>query len=114
MPMHDRDTQFDRFLAQALAPPDRAPDQPFVNRVHQQVRLDELLRASRASTFERLGIELLSLVALACGLAAIGTSSEIADFTREVPHLALIAVMLVFALWVPLVAVPAPRRDWSW
>lgn len=114
MPMHDRDTQFDRFLAEALAPPQREPDPRFVDRVRQQVRLDELLRARRASMFERLGIELLSLVALGCGLAAIGSSSEVAAFARQVPHLALVAVILVFALWVPLVAVPARRRDWTW
>ena len=113
MPTDDREEQFDRFLAEALSPPDRAPDAHFVGRVRQQIRLDELLRARRAGIFERLGIELLSLVALGCGLAAIGRSSEVAGLAREVPHLALVAVMLVFALWVPLVAVPARRRDWS-
>jgi hypothetical protein len=114
MPMHDRDTRFDRFIAEALAPPDRDPDPRFVDRVRQQVRLDELLRARRASMFERLGIELLSLVALGCGLAAIGAVSEVAAFARQVPHVALAGVMLVFALWVPLIALPARRRDWSW
>lgn len=104
MPMTDRDAELDRLLAEALAPPDRAPDQQFVERVRQHVRLDELERGSRARLLEKLGIELLSLVALGCGLAAIGGSSEIGAFAREAPHLALPAVMLVFALWVPLVA----------
>ena len=104
--MTDRDAQLDRMLGEALAPPRRAPDQQFVERVRQHVRLDELRRANRARLIERLGIELLSLVAIACGLAAIGASSEIAESVRQAPHLALSATMVVFGLWVTLIAKP--------
>ena len=103
----DQDERFDRFLAEALSPDDRAPDPMFVERVGRQVRLDEMLRAKRAGIFRRLGIELLSLVALACAIAALGRSSEVAAFASEAPHWALAAVMLVFALWVPLIAAKA-------
>ena len=106
MPMTDPDARFDRFLADALAPPERAPDRRFVERVQQHVRLDELSRANRSRLLDRLGIELLSLVALACGIAAIGGSSEIAESVRQAPHLALPAMMFVFGLWVTLVAKP--------
>jgi hypothetical protein len=104
MPTPDHEEQFDRFLAETLSPPAGEPDQQFVARVRQQVRLDEILRARRSGIFQRLGIELLSLVALGCGLVAMGSSSAVAGFAREVPHVALGAVILVFALWVPLVA----------
>ena len=113
MPTHEHEEQFDRFLTEALSPPERLPDQPFVDRVRQQVRLDEALRARRAGIFHRLGIELLSLVALGCGLVAIGSSSAVAEFARELPHLALAGLLVIFAAWVPLVASPARRPDWS-
>lgn len=106
MPMIEGEEEFDRFLARSLAPPQRAPDDRFADRVRHRIMLDELLRSRRAKVVERLGVELLSLVALGCGLAAIGASSEIADSMRQVPHVALITIMLVFSLWVPLVAQP--------
>ena len=106
MSMSDQQSQFDRFLAEALAPPGRSPDPRFVERVQQHIRLDELRRANRARLLERLGIELLSLVAIACGLAAIGASSEIAESVRQAPHLALPATMFVLGVWVTLVARP--------
>ena len=113
MPTHDHEETFDRFLAEALSPPERLPDQPFVDRVRQQVRLDEALRARRARIFHRLGIELLSLVALGCALAAIGNSSAVAEFALEVPHVALAGLLVIFVAWVPLVASPTRRPDWS-
>jgi hypothetical protein len=113
MPTRDHEEPFDRFLAEALSPPDRLPDQPFVERVRQQVRLDEALRARRAGIFHRLGIELLSLVALGCALAAIGSSPPVAQFARELPHVALAGLLVIFLAWVPLVAAPARRPEWS-
>ena len=104
---------FDRFLAEALSPPERLPDRPFVDRVRQQVRLDEALRARRARIFHRLGIELLSVVALGCALAAIGSSPPVAQFARELPHLALAGLLVIFVAWVPLVASPSRRAEWS-
>lgn len=112
MAMNDPEAEFDRFLARSLAPPERAADRRFVDRVQRQVQLAEVLRARRARTFERIGIELLSLVALGCGLAAIASSSAIAESAGQVPHIALAGIMLVFALWVPLVAAaPGVRRQ---
>ena len=113
MPTHDHEEPFDRFLAEALSPPEGLPDQQFVDRVRQQVRLDEALRARRARIFHRLGIELLSLVALGCALAAIGNSPAVTEFTRQLPHVALAGLLVVFVAWVPLVASPARRQDWS-
>ena len=113
MPTPDQDNQFDRFLADALAPREGLPDQTFVDRVRQQVRLDEALRARRARMFHRLGVEVLSLVAIGCGLAAIGSSSVVAEFALEVPHIALAGVLVIFVAWVPLVASQTRTTDWS-
>ena len=113
MPTHDPDERFDRFLADALSPPEGLPDQAFVDRVRQQVRLDEALRARRARIFHRLGIELLSLVGLGCALAAIASSPPAAEFARELPHVALAGLLVIFVAWVPLVASPARGQDWS-
>ena len=113
MSTHDQDERFDRFLAEALSPTERLPDQPFVDRVRQQVRLDEALRARRARIFNRLGIELLSLVALGCALAAIGSSPPVAQLALELPHVALGGLLVIFVAWVPLVASPSRRTDWS-
>jgi hypothetical protein len=113
MPTHDHDEAFDAFLNEALSPPEGLPDQQFVDRVRQQVRLDEALRARRARIFHRLGIELLSLVALGCAFAAIGSSSVVAEFTRELPHVAVAGLLVIFVAWVPLVASPSRRPDWS-
>jgi hypothetical protein len=113
MPTHEQDESFERFLAEALSPPEGLRDQAFVERVRQQVRLDEALRARRARIFHRLGIELLSLVALSCALAAIGSSPPVAQFALELPHVALAGLLVIFVAWVPLVATPSRRADWS-
>ena len=113
MPTREQDELFDRFLAEALSPAERLPDQPFVDRVRQLVRLDEALRARRARIFHRLGIELLSLVALGCALAAIGSSPPVARFALELPHVALGGLLLIFVAWIPLVTTPSRRAEWS-
>ncbi len=113
MPTHDHDEQFDRFLADALSPPPGLPDQTFVDRVRQQVRLNEALRARRARIFHRLGIELLSLVALGCALAAIGSSPPVAQLALELPHFAIAGLLVIFVAWVSLVASPSRRPEWS-
>ena len=113
MPTHDHDEAFDAFLTEALSPPEGLPDQQFVERVRQQVRLDEALRARRARIFHRLGIELLSLVALGCAFVAIGSSPPVAQFATELPHFALAGLLVIFVAWVPLVASQSRRADWS-
>jgi hypothetical protein len=113
MPTRDHDELFDRFLTDALSPPEGLPDQAFVDRVRQQVRLDEALRARRSRIFHRLGIELLSLVALGCALAAIGSSPPVEQLALELPHFALGGLLVIFVAWVPLVASPSRRSDWT-
>jgi hypothetical protein len=100
----DGDDGFDRFLAQSLAPPDRVPDKQFMARVSQQILLAKLQRRARAKMFERLGVEVLSIVALGCGLLAVGGGTDIADAAGNIPPMALIGVLILFGLWVGLVS----------
>lgn len=103
MPMDDRDDDLGRFLADALAP-HRVPDQAFVDRVSQQIRLDELRRRGRARSAERLGIELMSVLAVGCGLLAIGMNASIADSAGNAPEAALVGIVILFSCWVALVS----------
>ena len=100
----DRDDGFDAFLAQSLAPPARLPDKSFIRRVNQQIQLDELHRRSRARMVQRLGVELLSLIAVAAGLLAVGAGTDIADSAGNIPAAALVGMVTLFGLWVTLVS----------
>ncbi len=107
---NDRGDEFDRFLAQSLAPPERMPDGKFIGRVGQQIRLEKLRRRSRAKMFERLSIELLSVIAVGCGLMAVGAGSNIADSAGNVPAVALAGMAILFAFWVTVVSRPTSRK----
>ena len=104
MPTTDRDGAFERFLAHALAPDERVPDNQFIRRVSQQILLEKLHRRSRARMLKRLGTELLSVAAVGCGLLAIGAGTDIADSAGNIPAAALVGVVTMFAFWVTLVS----------
>lgn len=104
MTQTDGDDGFDAFLAQSLAPPARMPDNHFIRRVNRQIQLDELHRRSRSRMVRRLGIELLSVVAVGCGLLAIGAGTDIADSAGNTPAAALVGMVLTFGFWVALVS----------
>ena len=107
---NDRSEDFDRFLAQSLAPPERMPDSKFVGRVRQQILLEKLRRRSLAKTFERLGVELLSILAVGCALLAVGAGSGIADSEGDIPAGALAGIAILFAGWVAVVSRPTNRK----
>ena len=100
----DEGDAFDAFLAQSLAPPDRIPDKQFLARVSQQMVLDKLRRRARAKMLERLGVELLSIVAVGAGLLAAGGGTRIAESAGNVPAAVVAGMMIVFAFWVALVS----------
>ena len=104
MPEPDRDDAFDRFLAQSLAPPDRVPDKQFMARISQQILLDKLRRRARANMIERLGVEMLSIVAVGCGLLAVGAGTDIADSAGNIPPAAVVGMVILFGFWVTLVS----------
>ena len=113
MPQIDESDEFDRFLAQSLAPPNRVPDQQFMARVSQQIRLDKLRRRARAKMFQRLGVELLSIIAVGAGLLAAGAGTNIADSTGNVPAAALVGMVILFGFWVTLVSRQQRLRPYS-
>ena len=104
MPHTEQSEDFDRFLAQSLAPPNRVPDQQFLARVSQQVLVDKLQRRARTKMFERLGVELLSILAVGAGLVAVGAGTNIADSAGNTPAVALLGMLILFAAWVTLVS----------
>ena len=104
MPQIDDRDEFDLFLAQSLAPPNRVPDQQFLDRVSHQLALDKLRRRARANMVERLGVELLSILAVGGGLVAVGAGTNIADSAGNTPVAALVAMLILFAGWVTVVS----------
>ena len=103
--------EFERMLAAALAPPERDEDHRFVARVSQHVRLDEHLRAQQRGIARRFALQLLSLAAVASAVAALGLSADLRDAMRELPHVGLGFVLVIFAGWVALVASGQRRAE---
>ena len=104
MPQYDQSDGFDLFLAQSLAPPNRVPDQQFLARVSQQVQLDKLRRRARSKMLERLGVELLSILAVGSGLIALGAGTDIADSAGNAPAMAVLGMVVLFGFWVTVVS----------
>ena len=94
--------QFDRMLAEALAPEAGGPDRLFVARVQARVALDERLRAERRSVLRQLGIEVAALAAVAGAILWLTRAAPVAGFFAESPEVGLTALLSAFALLVLL------------
>jgi hypothetical protein len=94
--------EFDRFLADALAPETRAPDRAFVAHVQARVVLDERLKQQRQAALRSLGVEVLAIIAVAAGLVLLTRAQAVAGFFIDSPAVALAAVMAAFAFLVVL------------
>ena len=113
--------QFEGMLASALAPPDRDPDRAFVAQVQARVLLHEALRAERRGALQRLGLQLLAIVAVAAALLLLSRSPEITEFVAESPAVVLAAVIALFSLLIglfasrtaPNVSARAPHHSFS-
>ena len=105
--------QFDLYLAGALAPAERAPDRRFMSRVQAAVALDERLRAERSALIAKLVRQTIALAAVATGLAWLGQSPVIRDFSAESPAILLAAVIAMFSFLVLLLGIEAaPKPRW--
>jgi uncharacterized membrane protein len=93
---------FDRFLAEALAPKPRDPDREFVARVQAHIRLEDYLRGQRRSAFRRLAVESLGLLFVAAGLIWLGRAEPVAGFFADSPGVALAGLLCGFGLLVAL------------
>ena len=94
--------QFDRFLAEALAPEAREPDRIFVARVQAGIALERQLRAERRSLFRRVGVETIAIAAVALALLWLGRAPPVAGFVTDSPAIALVGLLSVFSLLVLL------------
>jgi hypothetical protein len=92
--------EFDDFLRSALAPDEREPDRAFVTRVQARILLDEALVAQRRGTLQRLGLQLLALVAITAAFVLLSRSPDIAAFIAESPAIALTALIALFSLLI--------------
>ena len=101
---------FDRLLASALAPPERAADRMFVARVQAAVAFEAQLAAER----RRIVAELAQLVALAAVAAALWWISRAAVVVRwfaDSPAQALTILLLGFAFVVAIFVLRPPRAS---
>ena len=96
--------EFDRFLAGALAPPEREEDHAFVVWVQQRIRIDDALRAARVAALERLSVGIVALGAVAAALVWLARSTDAAAIAAESPAPVLAGLILLFMSVVWLVA----------
>jgi hypothetical protein len=100
--------EFDRLLAAALAPQERAPDRHFVARVQAAILLEERLAAQRSSLIQDLAWQLVALAAVAAALSWLGRADAVAGLAAESPAVAL-AILLVLFTFVAAVLSSRPR-----
>ena len=102
--------EFDRFLAAALAPEERAPDRRFVARVQAAILLEERLAAQRSSVLRGLATQLVALAAVAAALWWLGRAAPVAGWFGESPALGLGVLLTGFACLVGLFSLRSGGR----
>lgn len=75
--------EFDRFLAEALAAPEREPDRMIVRSVQARIAFEQRLAARRAVELRRLAIQVAGVAAVAAGVLWLARSPTIARFTAN-------------------------------
>lgn len=103
--------QFESFLGAALAPPTREPDRRFVGQVQARIALESRLEAERRSIVRRFGVELVGIIAVAAGLAWLGTAAPAAEIATESPWLLLTGLLAIFGLIVVALSVHGPSAQ---
>ena len=91
---------FDRYLARALGPDERAPDRRFVARVQAQIVLQERLASERRVLFASLVTQLVALMAVAAAAWIVLSAAPIAALFAELPAVGLALLLAAFALIV--------------
>ena len=92
--------EFDRFLANALAPAQRDPDRGFLGQVQARIALEDRLSGARASAIRRIGLETLAVLGVGAGLLWLSRAPEVAGFVADMPWLAAGTMMAGFGLLV--------------
>ena len=102
---------FESLLAEALAPPERAPDRSFVRAVQTRIALEDQLDRQRRRLLSRLGFQVLALAAVAAGVLLLARAPELAESAAESPGLALAILVGGFSFVIAILAsAPAARR----
>ena len=96
--------EFESFLAEALAPPDRHPDRRFVGQVQARIALEARLDAERRSIVQRLGLELIALIAFAGGLVWAARTEPVMAIASQSPWVLIGGLLAVFGLVVLAIA----------
>ena len=94
--------EFDLFLSDALAPPDRDPDRSFVRRVQARIAVEDRLRAERTALLSGLLLKLCALAAFAGALLWLSRSPAVAELAAESPAILLAALLIAFSLLMVL------------
>jgi hypothetical protein len=99
---------FDLFLQQSLAPPQREEDHSFVLRVQAAIGIEEGFRMRRRTALRRFGLELLALAAVTAGLLWVGRAAPIASWVSESPWLAALVLISAFAMLLAVFGARGP------
>jgi hypothetical protein len=102
--MTDRDQGFDEFLRDALAPADRPEDLAFVARVQAVAKIQDRWAAERKVMWRRFARDMVALLALGAGVAAIMTAPSIAGMASGDRPLLLGSLIIGFGGWLSLLA----------
>ena len=96
--------EFERFLAAALAPEERAPDRQFVARVQAAILLEQRLAAQRSSLIRDLVRQIVAVAAVAAGLWWLGRAAPVASWFGESPAVGLAILVISFVCLVGLLS----------
>ena len=95
---------FERFLAAALAPPERMPDRKFVSRVQAAIALDEQLAAERRAVVAGLLKQLAALFSVAAAVWLIGRAPPVTAWFDASPEFGLASLLVAFVCVVGLIS----------
>lgn len=93
---------FDRFLGQALALPERPADRRFVASVQARIALEQRLERQRHQLLAGLFSQLAALVAVAAGIWVLVRAQPVANWFAASPSMGLAVLVVGFALVIAL------------
>jgi hypothetical protein len=104
---------FDAFLADQLAPPERRPDRRFIAAVQARIAMEERFRQQRRALWANLASQLAALGAVATGIWWLSRAAPVANWTGQFPATTLAMLVAGFALAVGLFSRQPPNADVS-
>jgi hypothetical protein len=92
--------EFDWFLGEELAPPERRPDRQFVVRVQTHIALEDRFTAQQHSLIVGLVKQVVALIVVACAIWWVARAAPVADWFAESPAVALAILLAGFVFLV--------------